>query len=88
MNGIEILMKQMGIDPKKMAADFELLKKNIVGKLETIDSTMARIEAQGARIEAKVNALAGADEIIPVPDKLSIYEVPDGKSGSGGSPNG
>jgi CRISPR/Cas system-associated exonuclease Cas4 (RecB family) len=88
MTGIEMLMKQMGIDPKKMIADFELLKENIVGKLKSIDDTMARIEAQGARIEGKVNSLAGAEDIIPVPEKLSIYEVPDGKSGSGGSPNG
>lgn len=89
MNGIEMLMKQMGIDPKKMIADLELLKQNIVGKLESIDATMARIEAQGARIEGKLDALAGAETIIPASEKLSIYkEVPDGNAGSGGGSHG
>jgi hypothetical protein len=59
MSGMDMLLKQLGIDPKKVMGDFELLKNTVVklltdlnAKLAAHEKLMAEQGETSARIEA------------------------------------
>jgi hypothetical protein len=58
MNGLEIMLKSMGIDTEKIK---ELLNpeviRGIIGKVEALDSRLANIEQSLIRVETKLETL-------------------------------
>ena len=50
MNGMEMLLKQLGIDPGKIVADFTSLKDGVTETLKAIDARLTRMEIQQQEI--------------------------------------
>jgi predicted KAP-like P-loop ATPase len=44
MDGIQMMLKSMGIDPEKMKADFTAMKEGVTKTLGEINTSLARIE--------------------------------------------
>lgn len=61
--GIEMLLKQVGFDPKKIVSDFEQLKDNVTGTLKLID---ARLQYNQALLE-KLCQKMGVEITSPLP---------------------
>lgn len=53
MNGMEMLISAMGIDPKQIASDFTVLKDQVILTLKSIEDKLGAIET---RLEAIENA--------------------------------
>lgn len=61
-----MLLKQLGIDPKKIFAQAEALTKEITGQVTKVDARLSAIESTLSRIEAHLG-------IENPPQNLSIY---------------
>lgn len=51
MMGMEMVMKQLGIDPKKIMEDFSELKSGVTATLETINARLQRIEENQWKVQ-------------------------------------
>lgn len=84
MNGMEMLMKQLGFNPQQIAKDFENVKKEIVDLLTTNNARLSAIEQKLDRL-----MLIADPSFVPenLPTALEVLKNGNGKS-SGGSTNG
>jgi hypothetical protein len=51
-SGMEMLLKQLGIDPQKISSDFTALKDGVQKTLTKIDERLGQMQEAQARIEA------------------------------------
>lgn len=68
MFGLEMVLEQLGIDPKKMVADFELLKK-------TTEETLTKIATSTADTYKKISALEEKQDMILEGIKVCIVNA-------------
>ena len=62
MNGMEMLFSAMGIDPAKIAADFSVLKDQVILTLKSIESKLEAIETRLELIENAGRNSSGKSE--------------------------
>jgi hypothetical protein len=75
MSGMAGLLKALGVDSDQFQAHFETFTAGMRAQAETINANQLRIEAQGARIEVKIDALADRlDSIAPAPTTVEVLE--------------
>jgi hypothetical protein len=78
MSGMAGMLKALGVDPDELKANVETFMVNMKAQAETINANQARLEAQGARIEGKLDAvLTRFDELSPASSTKEVLE--DGK---------
>lgn len=63
MNGMEMMLKSFGLDPKKLIADFEQLKALTTGTLAKIDERLADIQARQIRMEERQEEIWKANQV-------------------------
>ena len=57
MNGMEMLISAMGIDPKQIASDFGTLKDQVILTLKSIDGKLAQVQQSQVRQEKMLEVL-------------------------------
>lgn len=55
VSGMAGLLKSMGVDADQIQTNIELFTAGMKAQAETINANQVRLEAQGARIETKLN---------------------------------
>ena len=60
MNGMEMLISAMGIDPKQIASDFGTLKDQVILTLKSIDGKLAQMQESQTRQEKMLEELTNA----------------------------
>ncbi len=78
MSGMAGLLKSMGVDTEELQANVQTFMQGMQAQAQTINANQARLEAQGVRIEAKLDTvLTRLDELAPAPSTKEVLE--DGK---------
>lgn len=68
MNGVQMLLKQLGIDPEKLMNDLELLKTGLIKGIQDQNAKMASIEE-------KVDYLCSIQDGNPLPKPKSLEKI-------------
>jgi hypothetical protein len=79
-SGLEMLLGQIGIDPRKIMEDFVALKDGVIGTLKSLDGRMAVIEKEQQRMQRMEIMLEDLCRIqgvpLPAPNQHQLQNQP------------
>lgn len=82
MNGMEMLMKQLGFNPQQIAKDFEKVKQEIIDLLTTNNARLSAIEQKLDRLLSSADPSFVPDNL---PTALEVHKNGNGNTGGGSS---